>query len=133
MQNVALPQAVETGVIPLGFSSSVLTGFIDLDDLATVTRSIILSPGRHFLAQYELVGQNASYEDVSRIVARVCRRDVQCNVLSRKEFIGRMKATGELQNEYAEDAVERLMVYYDRWQVQSSPLKYSTQGPYVMR
>lgn len=117
MQNVALSQAMQTGIISLGFSSTVLTGFVDLDDLAAVTRSIILSPARHFLAQYELVGQNASYEDVSRTVARVCRRDIQCNVLPREEFIGRMRATGEISSEYAEDAIERLMTYYDRWQV----------------
>ena len=105
MQNVALSQAMRTGVIALGFSSSIVTGFVDLDDLATVTRSIILSPARHASAQYELVGQNASYEDVARTVARVYRRDIQCNVLSRKEFINRMRATGELQSEYAEDAI----------------------------
>jgi hypothetical protein len=120
MQNVALSQVLQTGIIPLGFSSSVVTGFIDLVDLATVIRSIILSPARHFLAQYELVGQNASYEDVSRTIARLCLRDIQCNVISRTEFIARMKATGELQSEYAEDAVERLMLYYNRWRVKSS-------------
>ena len=117
MQNVSVSQVRQTGVISLGFSSSIVTGFIDLVDLAAVVRTIILSPGQHRLAQYELVGQNASYEDISRTIARVCRRDVQCNVLSREEYIGRMKVTGELQSEYAEDAIERMMVYYNRWRV----------------
>ncbi|KAF8495063.1 NAD(P)-binding protein [Gautieria morchelliformis] len=117
MQNVTVSQVMQTGIISLGFSSSVVTGFIDLFDLATVARSIILSPTRHFLAQYELVGQNASYDDVSRTAARVCRRDIQCNVLSREEFIGRMKITGELQGEYAEEAIERLIMYSSRWRV----------------
>lgn len=120
MQNLTLSQVLRTGMITLGYSSSIVTGFIDLDDLATVIRSIMLSPARHFLAQYELVGQNASYEDVSRTIAALSLRDIQCNVMSREEFIGRMKATGELQSEYAEDAIERLMLYYNRWRVQST-------------
>jgi hypothetical protein len=115
MQNVALEHVMNTSKIPIAYSSSVIHGFVDLSDLTTIARNIILAPARHNLARYELVGENISYDDIARIVARVCRKDIQCDVLPAKEFVARMKASGEVRNEYAEDAIERLMLYYDRW------------------
>lgn len=117
MQNVAIESVMRTQKIPVAFSSSVIHGFVDLFDLATVARSIIMAPARHNLARYELVGQNISYDDVSRIATRVCHKDIQCMVLSPKEFVARMKASGEVSSEYAEEAMESLMHYYDRWRV----------------
>ncbi|KAF8574931.1 NAD(P)-binding protein [Ramaria rubella] len=90
MQDVGVASAMRTGIIQLGFSTSIVTGFVDLIDLAIVARNIILSPTQHYLAQYELVGQNVTYDDISRTIARVCRMDIQCNVFSSKEFIGRI-------------------------------------------
>ena len=115
MQNVSFEHVVTTSKIPIAYSSSVVHGFVDLADFATVARSIILAPNRHNLARYELVGENISYDGVARVVARVCRKDIQCDVLPAKEFVARMKASGEVRSEYAEDAIERLMLYYDRW------------------
>ena len=115
MQNVSLDHVIKSGKIPIAYSSSVVQGFVDLSDLAIIARNIILAPTRHNLARYELVAQNVSYDDIAKILAKVFRRQMQCEVLPTKEFVGRMKASGEVKSEYAEDAIERLMLYYDRW------------------
>lgn len=115
MQNVTLEHVIKSGKIPIAYSSSVVHGFVDLGDLAIIARNVILSPNQHNLARYELVAQNASYDDIAEIIGKVCRMDIQCDVLPTKEFVARMKASGEVKSEYAEDAIERLMLYYDRW------------------
>ena len=115
MQNVSLDHVIKSGKIPIAYSSSVVQGFVDLSDLATIARNIILTPAQHNLAQYELVAQNISYDDIAKIFAKVLHQDIGCEVLPTKEFVERMKASGEVKSEYAEDAIERLMLYYDRW------------------
>lgn len=115
MQNVTLEHVIKSGKIPIAYSSSVVHGFVDLGDLAIIARNVILSPNQHNLARYELVSQNVSYDDIAEIIGKVCRMDIQCDVLPTKEFVARMKASGEVKSEYAEDAIERLMLYYDRW------------------
>jgi hypothetical protein len=115
MQNVSLEHVVKSGNIPIAYPSSIVHGFIDLSDLAIIARNIILSPTRHNLAQYELVAQNVSYDDIAGIMAKVYRKNIRCHVLPAKEYVARMKASGEVQSEYAEDAIERLMLYYGRW------------------
>lgn len=115
MQNVSLAHVIQSGKIPIAFSSSIVQGFVDLSDLAILARNIILTPIRHNLARYELVSQNISYDDIAGIIAKACRTDIQCDVLPAKEFVARMKASGEVNSEYAEDAIERLVLYYDRW------------------
>lgn len=118
MQNVSLEHVIRSGRIPIAYSSSVIHGFVDLADLAVVARNIILTPARHNLARYELVSHNVSYDDIAGIIGKMCRKDIQCDVLPAKEFVARMKASGEVKSEYAEDAIQRLMLYYDRWWVQ---------------
>jgi len=104
-----------TGKILTPFSTSVAHGFVDLTDVAIVARKVILDPQTHNLAQYELVGQNVTYEEVARIIGRLSRRDVSCELLSPTEFVGQLQAIGEVQSEFAEDSLIRMLVYYDRW------------------
>lgn len=125
MQNLALEDVMRSHVIPIAFSSSVSHGFVDLFDLATVARNIILAPTRHNWARYELVGQNISYDEIAGIMNRLCHIEIQCDVLSPKAFIGRMKTSGEVKNECAEYAIEKMLLYYNRWQVQFPPSQYS--------
>jgi hypothetical protein len=115
MQNVTLRHVFHTGKLPLGYSDGVVQGFLDLRDFAQVLRNIILDPGWHNMATYELVGQNAPYTEVAQILQEVMRRDVACEVIPLKRYIAMMKERNQIQSEYAEDAMERIMVYHNRW------------------
>ncbi|KIJ27595.1 hypothetical protein M422DRAFT_37663 [Sphaerobolus stellatus SS14] len=115
MQNVDLSVAVRSGVIPLGFSAYVEHSFIDMTDLAHIARMIILDPKKHNQARYELVSQSITYHEVARIIAKVAARDIQCEVLSPKAFVEHMMGSPYVRSEHSEDAIMRMMVYYDRW------------------
>lgn len=115
MQNISISQTLRSGKIPLGYSASISHGFVDLIDVIDVAAKIILNPSPHYFARYELVGQNISYEDIARLISQLSRRTVRCDVMTNVEFLQKMKASGEVHNENAEDSLMRLMVYYDRW------------------
>jgi hypothetical protein len=115
MQNVTLSHVLRTGKLPLGYSHSVVQGFIDLRDFCHVLRNIILDPRPHNLATYELLSENMSYTEVAKILQELMRRDVQCEVIPLKRYIEMMKGSKVIQSEYAEDAMEGIMVYHDRW------------------
>jgi len=115
MQNVDLAAALKTGKIHLGFSSSISQGFLDLVDLAAVVLKIIHNPSEHNYARYELVAQNVTYDQIAETISKISRKVVRCQVLDAKEYLAMMNQRGEIRNEYAEDAVLRIMMYYDRW------------------
>jgi type II secretory pathway component GspD/PulD (secretin) len=115
MQNVALKNALSTGHIPIGFSSTIPHGFLDLVDFNAVVRTIMMKPKDHNGARYELVAQNISYDEIAEIISKASGKQVQCKIFSAKEFVDKMNVAGEVQNEFAEDILERLMLYYNRW------------------
>ncbi|KIJ23653.1 hypothetical protein M422DRAFT_249632 [Sphaerobolus stellatus SS14] len=115
MQNIPLDAVLSSGLIPTGFSTSVAHGFVDLNDVSLVARKVILDPARHNLAQYELVGENISYDEITSMLSRISRRNIQCEVLTPTEFVARLRLSGEVRTEYAEDSLVRMLVYYDRW------------------
>jgi len=115
MQNVSLPSVVETGLVPLGYSPSVIQGFLDLRDLAEVVRKVILSPENHVFASYELLGQNLPYSSVAEIIGKELGRQVKCEAWPMKDFAARTRSAVAAQGEYAQDASERMILYYDRW------------------
>jgi uncharacterized protein YbjT (DUF2867 family) len=115
MQNISLDMTIRSGKLLLAFSPDNAHGFVDLADVAIVAREVILHPTRHNFAFYELVAQNISYTDIARIIGRACSKAIICDVVPAKEFVERRKAAGEVPNDITEDAVERLMIYYDRW------------------
>ncbi|KIJ25483.1 hypothetical protein M422DRAFT_263584 [Sphaerobolus stellatus SS14] len=115
MQNVSIRHSLVTGKIPLGYSPNTSHGFIDLVDLATVVRNIVMDPVQHRFARYEIVGQNISYNDIASAISRISRRNVRCDVMTSQEFVEKMRTSEEVRNEYAEDSLMRLLVYYDRW------------------
>ncbi|KIJ54053.1 hypothetical protein M422DRAFT_42320 [Sphaerobolus stellatus SS14] len=115
MQNVSLGHVMRTGKIPLGYSDDVEQGFLDLRDLCLVLRQIIMDPVRHNRATYELVGENKTYKEVAAILQDVMGRDVQCEVIPVQRYIAMLKEGRIIQSEYAEDAMERIIVYHNRW------------------
>jgi len=115
MQNVSLSHVLRTGKLPLGYADAVVQGFLDLRDFSLVLRNIILDPKRHNLATYELVSENLSYTEVAAILQETMRRNVECDVIPLKRYIEMMKEGKVIQSEYAEDAMERIMLYHNRW------------------
>lgn len=115
MQNVSLEHVMRTGKLPLGYSESVQQGFVDLRDFCLVLRSIILDPPRHNFATYELVSENLSYTNVAKILKDVMHRDVECEVIPIPKYIAMLKEGRVIQSEYAEEAMERMMLYHNRW------------------
>lgn len=115
MQNVSLSHVLRTGKLPLGYAHSVVQGFLDLRDFSLVLRNIILDPEQHNMASYELVSENMSYTEVAYILQETMRRDVVCDVIPLKRYIEMMKEGNVIQSEYAEDAMERIMIYHNRW------------------
>ncbi|GJJ13482.1 hypothetical protein Clacol_007736 [Clathrus columnatus] len=115
MQNVSLGHVLRTGKIPLGYSELVEQGFVDLCDFAMVLRLIISDPMKHNRATYEIVGENKTYQEVATILQNAMGRDVQCEVINPPKYIAMLKEGNVIQNEYAEDAMERIIVYHNRW------------------
>jgi len=115
MQNVPLNVVKTLHMIPIGFSSSIVHGFVDLTDVARVTRTIIMKPEHHNYAQYELVSQNISYDDIARVFSKICRMAVHCQILPIKDFMARMSSTAGFNTEHSQDAIERSLLYYNRW------------------
>jgi hypothetical protein len=117
MQNVSLGHVMRTGKIPLGYSQSIQQGFVDLRDFCAVLRDIILDPQHHNLATYELVSENLTYTDVAKILQDVMHKNVECEIIPLKHYIAMLKEGRVIQSEYAEDAMERIMIYHNRWYV----------------
>ena len=115
MQNVDLTVALETGKVLLGFSSSVPHGFMDLVDLAAVSINILKDLKKHLFARYEFVAENISYSEIAKLISNLSGKEVKCEVIPAKEFLFMMNAAGEIKSEFAEDAILRMMLYYDRW------------------
>ncbi|KIJ23651.1 hypothetical protein M422DRAFT_29076 [Sphaerobolus stellatus SS14] len=121
MQNVDLSSALRTGKVQLGFSSTVPHGFVDLVDLTSIAMKIMNDPAAHNLARYEFVSENVSYDEITRMISDLSGRQVKCDVIPAKDFLSMMNAGGEIKNEFAEDAILRMMVYYDRWGLIGNP------------
>lgn len=115
MQNVSLGHVLRTGKIPLGFSEMIEHGFVDLRDFASVLRQIILHPMRHNRATYEIVGENCTYLEVALVLQEALGQEVQCEQIPADRYIAMLKEGNVIQSEYAEDAMERIIVYHNRW------------------
>jgi len=77
MQNTNPAQAVKTGELFVAYSPDNEMGFIDLRDMAQVTKSIIDNPAKHYRARYELCGENVSYTQFAKIISEVSGKQVQ--------------------------------------------------------
>lgn len=117
MQNVDLLKVVSTNQLPLAYSHFTLQGFIDLHDLATVSRKILLNPKIHNRARYELVGQNCTHEEVAQEIANAADQDdIECIRLSRDVLAG---------SNYEIEAMKSVLAFYERRCVWTSLAIYS--------
>jgi len=121
MQNVGLDVALKNGRIPISFSPQIEHGFVDLQDLAKVVCSIISDPKHHNYARYELVAENTSYDNIAQLISKEAKKNVHCHILPMKDYLNIMMSSYYVRNEHAEDAIVRMMMYYDRWGVLGNP------------
>lgn len=68
---MSLEHVVQSGEIPIAYSSFIVQGFVDHSDLAILARNIIMAPTRHNLTRYELVVQDMSYDGIAGLIAKV--------------------------------------------------------------
>lgn len=115
MQNMDVKTAAQTGILHCAYNPKTLQGFLDLEDLATVARVVLLDPNPHACARYELVGQNASLEDVAATIARVAEAsDVRCVQIPRSDVVAKGTVPAKPDGAYAVDALDRMLFYYDK-------------------
>lgn len=117
MQNIPLKLVLDTHRLAIGFSSSIQHSFVDLLDICLVVRMITLNPSKHVYARYDLVSENLTYEEIALLVSKICVTEVHCEILSPNEFLARMRDPNSNigLKEVTEDAIERMLLYYNRW------------------
>ena len=115
MQNMNIRQAVEKHALMCGYSPTTLQGFVDLVDVAEVARLVLLDAAPHNRARYDLVGENASIHDLAVTIERVAGISrVTPTVVPREQVVKQRVVRSTAQGEYAEDALDRMLYYYDK-------------------
>lgn len=110
MQNIPISQALSSGTLMCPYTPTVLQGFLDLSDLAVVTRNVLLSPEAHSRARYDLVGENTTLAAVAETLARVGGKDIRYKRVSREETIAHFS----VMDEHGKEEAERMLFYYDK-------------------
>ncbi|TFY83144.1 hypothetical protein EWM64_g867 [Hericium alpestre] len=117
MQNLSIPSTLESHVLPIAFSSTILQGFLDLHDLAAVAASILLSPADHIRARYELVGVNCTYADVAQALTIYSLEHggepVECVRVPKEVALKAMEDRGVIRDDFGRRALEVMFDYYD--------------------
>lgn len=86
-----------------------------MEDIAAISALVLLNPGPHNRARYELAGENATLEDIASILGTVSGHTVTCDVISRDKFVGGMrKLAGASKPEFFMETFERMLYYYDK-------------------
>ena len=111
MQNTSPAQAVKTGTLPVAYNPDNEMGFIDLRDMAEVTKGILKSPEKHYRARYELCGENVSYTQYAKMISDVSGKQVQA-VKTDGLALAKKVSNGDRN---FEDRFARMFYYYDRW------------------
>ncbi|OBZ76940.1 NAD(P)H azoreductase [Grifola frondosa] len=117
MQNVNLKYVIANSILPAAYSPKVLQGYLDLQDLAAVARLVILDPASHNRARYELVGQNATFEDIAREISSYVGKEIKCEQISREQAVSMGIAPVKLRSDYAVEGLDRMFYYYDHRRV----------------
>jgi uncharacterized protein YbjT (DUF2867 family) len=114
MQNVQLHEAFSGSKFSCIYSTSVLQGFLSLDDLAEIAVKVITDPTQHALARYELVGENVSHDEVAVIISEQLGKSVKPVLVPREQAVeGYAKRKG-LASLSEKDDLERMLFYYDK-------------------
>ncbi|KAH9012209.1 NAD-P-binding protein [Lactarius hengduanensis] len=114
MQNIAVKNALQCGYLQVPFSPLVTHGFLDLADFAAVAAAILRArPSAHARTRYELVGDMASYRDVSQWLSESARMPITVDRVDRDTAVQRQVHSGRLRDAYGCDALARMIVYYE--------------------
>jgi nucleoside-diphosphate-sugar epimerase len=117
MQNVQLHEAFSDSKFSCIYSTSVLQGFLSLDDLAEIAVKVITDPKQHSLARYGLVGENVSHDEVAAIISEQLGKSVKPVLVPREQAVeGYAKRKG-LASLSEKDDLERMLFYYDKRRV----------------
>ncbi len=120
MQNIHVIKALQDGFLEIPFSPLVTHGFLDLADFAAVAAAILRArPSAHARTRYELVGDMASYMDVTQWLSESARMKVNIEPVDRDTAIQRQVHLGRLRDAYGCDALARMIMYYDKQYVRS--------------
>ncbi|KZT07064.1 NAD-P-binding protein [Laetiporus sulphureus 93-53] len=114
MQNVNLQHVLAYSKLPAPWSQKTLQGYLDLEDLAAVACLVLLDPEPHNRARYELIGQNCTQEDVARELSSHLGRQIKCELVPREQILDRGVFAFTLQGDYAAEALDRMLYYYDK-------------------
>ncbi|KZT05929.1 NAD(P)-binding protein [Laetiporus sulphureus 93-53] len=114
MQNIDLERVQSTFKIYSWNGPDILEGYLDLEDLAAVARIVLLDPKTHNRARYELCGQNCSYADIAHEASAQLGRPIECEQVPREQIIAQGIKTSMLRGDYAIDAADRMLYYYEK-------------------
>lgn len=112
MQNVDVEAVRKSSTLRATYSLNTLQGYLDLQDLAAVARTVLLDPAPHNRARYELVGQNCTFEDLARILSAHLGHEVTVKRINREDVVTGMHVV--TQGDYAVETLDRMLYYYDR-------------------
>ena len=114
MQNIKVKDAVEQGVFHCASATHVLQGYVALEDLAAVSELVLLNLEEHNRARYELVGQNASLEEVAGIISKCAGKTIPAELVPRDQVGLRALLPTKAQTAFAQEGLDRMLFYYDR-------------------
>lgn len=114
MQNIEIQSVIESGKLPCAYSSQVLHGFVDLQDVAYVARDVILDPEPHNRARYELVAVNLTLEELARVISDESGRSITCETVPRAQAATWSVSPANSQGQYAMEALDRMLYYYNQ-------------------
>lgn len=115
MQNTDVQSAINKGVLMAAYNPETFQGFLDLNDLAEVASQVILNPGDHNLARYELVGENTTLENVAQMISRITgRSNLRCELVPREQLLDGGIAHLKVENPYTREGLSRMLYYYDQ-------------------
>lgn len=112
MQNVDVEAVRKSSTLRATYSLNTLQGYLDLQDLAAVARTVLLDPAPHNRARYELVGQNCTFEELARILSAHLGHEVTVKRINREDVVTGMHVVA--QGDYAVETLDRMLYYYDR-------------------
>jgi uncharacterized protein YbjT (DUF2867 family) len=114
MQMTRCKDIVDKGVMNSMWSFDVLQGYLDLQDYAEVTLKILRDPQLHDRATYELLGDNQTGREVAHFISKHSGKNIKCEFLP-LEVAKEKGFMFQTTSEYQEDALARLVFYYNRW------------------
>ena len=109
MQNIDLKSPAASGTLKCPYNAQTLQGYLDLEDLASITQFVLLDPAPHNRARYELVGQNCTFEDLAEILGKTVGKQIKCEHIPREMVLGQLKG----EEEYTVEGVGRMYYYYE--------------------